>query len=89
MIERKRKAKTYNLASGEGNDFDVELGQDIGSQEEGVVRPQTLEEEVDNWDENAEDWDDVDPKATETGPEGSKTPPSSVEEGVDTKKRND
>jgi len=87
MLERKRRSKSYNLAGGEGDEYDVELGEE--GQEEGVVRPPTLEEEVDNWDENAEDWDDDDPTATETAGEGSKTPPSSVEDGIETKKRND
>jgi len=89
MLERKRKSKTYSFTPGE-DELDVELGEGAGAQEEGVVRGPTLEQEVDNWDENAEDWDADDPTATETPGEGSKTPTSSVEEGaVDTKTRSD
>jgi len=90
MLERKRKSKTYTFAPGENEEFDLELGDDIGTQHEGVIRGQTLDQEVDNWDENAQDWDDDDPTATDTPGEGSKTPSSSVEEGGgDIKARND
>ncbi|KAM5352011.1 hypothetical protein ACJ41O_004734 [Fusarium nematophilum] len=65
MLERKRQRRRYNAVPGEDQD-DVELGE---GQETGVVdapsRPRTLEEEVDNWDENQVDdeWDE------EEGPE--------------------
>ena len=72
---------------------DVELGEDIGQQESGVIRPageQTVEEELDNWDENAEDWDDGEPTEESADGEGQKTPSSSADIGlVDTMKRND
>lgn len=56
MLERKRQGK-YSSVPGE--DGDVELGEGSGSQETGIVREgQTLEQEVDNWDENAEDWEE-------------------------------
>lgn len=66
MLERKRKRRNYDAVPGEIDD-DVELGE---GQESGVVdgpsRPTTLEEEIDNWDENADDdWDD--PPQDETG----------------------
>ncbi|KAJ4388113.1 hypothetical protein N0V93_008718 [Gnomoniopsis smithogilvyi] len=71
MLERKRQRKTYTAVPGEDGDVeeDIELGEGvIGAQESGVVetesagagakRSMTLEEEVDNWDENApDDWD--------------------------------
>jgi len=85
MLERKRQSKSFTLV-GEADDFDIELGDGLGRQEEGVIRNQTLEQELDNWDENAEDWDHDDPTGTETDGEPSKTPTSSVEDGIDTKK---
>ncbi|CAN8105032.1 unnamed protein product [Discula destructiva] len=69
MLERKRLRKTYTAVPGEDGDVeeDIELGEGIiGAQESGVVGGEsaapacnmTLEEEVDNWDENApDDWD--------------------------------
>lgn len=70
MLERKRQRRAYNAVPGE-DEADVELGEGDGlvegGQEEGVTpsagpgRSTTLEEEVDNWDENAIDnWDDAD-----------------------------
>lgn len=58
MIERKRAARGYAAVAGDDIDErDIELGEDVGGQESGVVRP-TVEEELDTWDENAEDeWD--------------------------------
>lgn len=87
MLERKRQAKGYGAVPGED---DVELGESSGEQETGVTgnRPQTLEEEVDNWDENAQDWDEEDGHEGEG--EAKNAPSSSQEDGaVDTKKRND
>ncbi|KAJ3498099.1 hypothetical protein NLG97_g1387 [Lecanicillium saksenae] len=58
MLERRRQMKTYNAVPGEDTE-DLELGE---GHETGVVdsAPQTLEEEVDNWDENApDDWDET------------------------------
>ncbi|KAI1768415.1 hypothetical protein GGR53DRAFT_409120 [Hypoxylon sp. FL1150] len=64
MLERKRLRRQYNAVPGE-EDEDLELGESVGAQEEGVMsaagneRSTTLEEEVDNWDENAVDaWDE-------------------------------
>ena len=85
MLERRRQRKTYNAVPGEDAD-DVELGE---GHETGVVegpsRPRTLEEEVDNWDENApDDWDEED---------GAPAPAKSKESGngdaSDSKKRTD
>ncbi|KAL7910900.1 hypothetical protein GGI35DRAFT_445908 [Trichoderma velutinum] len=67
MLERKRQRKHYDAVPGEDTE-DVELGQ---GQESGItdasIRGRTLEEEVDNWDENAEDnWDDDNASIPET-----------------------
>jgi hypothetical protein len=97
MLERKRLSKSYSLVPGETDeDIDVELGEGIGGghegQESGIIPTQTLEQEVDNWDENAEDWEDDDiptTSGTEEG-EGQKTPGSSVDDAVaEGKKRSD
>jgi hypothetical protein len=61
MLERRRQRKTYNAVPGE-DEGDLELGE---GHETGVTddepRGRTLEEEVDNWDENApDDWDEDD-----------------------------
>lgn len=63
MLERKRQKKQYQVVPGEDVDAaDLELGEGFGAQANGVasVKPsRTLDEEVDNWDENLEDnWDD-------------------------------
>ncbi|KAL7962163.1 hypothetical protein V8C34DRAFT_270943 [Trichoderma compactum] len=67
MLERKRQHKRYDAVPGEDTE-DVELGQ---GQESGITdassRSRTLEEEVDNWDENAQDnWDDDNASIPET-----------------------
>lgn len=77
MLERKRQRKHYDAVPGEDAE-DVELGE---GQESGVLSPstrsRTLEEEVDNWDENAEDnWDDD--NALDTG-----TPSAAAANGAD------
>jgi hypothetical protein len=66
MLERKRKHRQYNPVPGEDEE-DLELGEGSGSHEEGVMsaagneRTVTLEQELDNWDENAVDaWDEED-----------------------------
>jgi len=71
MLERKRRAKTYQAVPGE-DDADVELGE---GHETGVVDSsgtrdgsggvdaggRSLEQEVENWDENqVDDWDEDD-----------------------------
>lgn len=69
MLERKRQRKHYDAVPGEDAE-DVELGE---GQESGILsastRSRTLEEEVDNWDENAEDnWDEDNALETEPPP---------------------
>ena len=60
MLERRRAARGYGAVAGDDLDErDVELGENVGEQESGVVRP-TVEQELDRWDENAEDWEDTD-----------------------------
>jgi hypothetical protein len=70
MLERKRQNKRYTTVPGDDpGDEDIELGEGSGH-EEGVTesgtvpaenRTMSLEEEVDNWDENALDaWDEDD-----------------------------
>lgn len=59
MLERRRQRKHYNAVPGE-DEADLELGE---GHETGVVdaqtRPRTLEDEVDNWDENqVDEWDE-------------------------------
>ena len=89
MLERKRRGKQFDF--GTGDDADLELGEELGDHETPVTRDHTLEEEVDNWDENAEDWEEEEPAAlgTETDGEGQKTPASSVDDVVDVKRRNE
>ncbi|KAH0441942.1 putative VanZ domain protein [Colletotrichum kahawae] len=71
MLERKRRTKTYAPVPGE-DDEDVELGEghetgvieSSGARDGGDVggsNGRTLEQEVDNWDENqVDDWDEDD-----------------------------
>lgn len=89
MLERKRQAKGYSAVAGED---DLELGESSGEQETGVTgnRPQTLEEEVDNWDENAQDWDEDEQEHNEGEGEAKNAPSASQENGaVEGKQRND
>jgi hypothetical protein len=94
MLERKRRAKSLNLASAGLSDFDVELGEGASGQESGVTGAPTLEDEVNNWDENAEDWDDDEPQGASNGVGDGKPPPGSAADAaadgaVDSKARND
>lgn len=70
--ERRRKVK-YSALSGDGVEGDLELGESANGEvgrsrddpdlETGVTpAPRTVEEEIDNWDENVPDeaWDDED-----------------------------
>lgn len=65
MLDRKRQTRYQSVP---GQDItDVELGEGIADQEEGITAPSssargpTLQEEVDNWDENgADEWDEED-----------------------------
>jgi hypothetical protein len=84
MLERKRLAKHYQAVPGD-EDADLELGEGVGAQESGTTTadlpaPQTLDEEVDNWDENVEDAWDEEEHATGTDSvegDGPKTPSAS------------
>lgn len=93
MLERKRLKKNYQTVA--TDDEDLELGEGVGAQESGTtsggVSAPTLEEEVDNWDENAEDAWDEDEHTGGTGSgeiEGQKTPSASSAE-PEPKKRTD
>jgi hypothetical protein len=95
MLERKRLSKNYNLVPGDmDEELDLELGEGVGARDSGQetgITGQTLEQEVDNWDENGEDWEDDDvptTSGTEEG-EGQQTPGSSVDDTVEVKKRTD
>jgi len=72
MLERKRAAKQYHAVSGDeeanaGGLGDVELEESLEERENGVVKSTTLagtslEDQVDNWDENVNDeWDETNP----------------------------
>jgi VanZ family protein len=80
MLERKRLAKNYHAVPGEG-DLDLELGEEAGPQESGTTNDapaRTVEEELDNWDENAEDaWDEEEHAAGTDEGESLKTPSAS------------
>jgi hypothetical protein len=83
MLERKRLAKSYQVVP--GDEADLELGEGVGAQESGTTIadlpvPQSLDEEVDNWDENVEDAWDEEEHATGTESvegDGPKTPSAS------------
>lgn len=102
MIERKRKRKGYTgVPTTEGaEDHNLELGEGVNGQESGIVHHDTapaavsLEQELDNWDENAEDaWDEDDNAAATTdgfAPSGSATVAATEPEDIkDAKKRAD
>jgi VanZ family protein len=90
--ERRRRAKYSVLGHRLGGEGDLELGEAPGSQGAGeneriqdnsiVAAPKTVEDELDNWDENAEDeaWDEDD-DATTGGSAGAKVTPSSSSVG--------
>jgi hypothetical protein len=92
MLERKRLAKTYHAVPGD-EDAELELGEGVGLQESGVTAAtRTLDEEVDNWDENVEDaWDEDEHAggADSAEGEGLETPSASSagEAEGDSKKR--
>ena len=88
MLERKRLAKSYQVVP--GDDGDLELGEGVGTQESGTIAApkRTLDEEVDNWDENVEDnWDDDGHLATDSAGETANTPSASSVGDDDGKKR--
>ncbi|KAI0023365.1 hypothetical protein F4780DRAFT_78151 [Xylariomycetidae sp. FL0641] len=95
MLERKRQRRLYNAVPGE-EPTDLELGEGIGEQEEGITptnahqKTTSLEQEVDNWDENAlDDWDDGDDAGVEMGTSKGKEPEHQAGEAADSKKRAD
>lgn len=91
MLERRRQQKSYTAVPGE-DEGDIELGEghETGIAE-GPPRSRSLEQEVDNWDENApDDWEEDDVTAAAAAPAGGSSkdtvdPP----ESADTKKRAD
>jgi hypothetical protein len=94
MLERKRLAKNYHAVPGDA-DLDLELGEGVGEQESGTtngVPIRTVDEELDNWDENAEDaWDEEEHATGTDEGEGLKTPSASSagDADADQKKRAD
>ncbi|KAF8857069.1 hypothetical protein BDZ45DRAFT_653258 [Acephala macrosclerotiorum] len=96
MLERKRLAKNYQVVPGD-EEADLELGEGIGAQESGTTsvgvpaHTPTLDQEVDNWDENIEDGWDEDEHLDSAEGEGLKTPSASSagEDLGETKKRAD
>jgi hypothetical protein len=87
MLERKRAARGYGAVAGD-DDIDVELGEGIGGQESGVVRPPTVDEELERWDENAEDWETTEPVEPEPASNKSHAQTDEGDMG-DGKERND
>ncbi|OMP88029.1 hypothetical protein BK809_0002786 [Diplodia seriata] len=97
MLERKRRNKHYQAVP--GDDVDVELGENMrdggddgeagGGQESGVVRDpaMTVEEELDNWDENAED--DWAPEEPNGGAESAQAGKGDAAAEQSAKKRDD
>jgi len=76
MLERKRLAKHYTVVPGE-EEHDLELGEGVGAQESGTVAA-TLEDEVENWDENLEDgWEEDEHTADSAEGDDLKTPSAS------------
>lgn len=84
MLERKRAARGYTAVTGEE---DVELGEGVGGQESGIVRP-TVDEELERWDENAEDWETTEPEPA-NGANGNGKARADEHDLGDGKKRND
>ncbi|KAI9789581.1 MAG: hypothetical protein M1835_001549 [Candelina submexicana] len=95
MLDRKRQAKHYHIVPGDEENFDVELGEGVGAQEDGAVESAAslAEGEAENWDAHGDDdWDDEGPAGTESlDGEGPKTPSSGSagDEMADGKKRNE
>jgi VanZ family protein len=90
MLERKRLAKHYQVVPGD-EEADLELGEGVGAQETGIAHATnaTLDQEVENWDENAEDaWDEEHATESVEG-DGPKTPSASSagEAEAESKKR--
>jgi hypothetical protein len=96
MLERRRVQRGYGAVAGDDDAAeDVELGEGVGpAQEEGIVSVdggksgRTLEQEVDNWDENAVDeWDEGDDG--DVGGSSAAAKGKGVEENGDSTKRAD
>lgn len=70
MLDRKRTARGYRSVGGdeelgEEDIDDVELEEGTSAQESGVTpvapREATMEDDLDQWDENEQDWSDDEP----------------------------
>ncbi|CZT42671.1 hypothetical protein WAI453_006891 [Rhynchosporium graminicola] len=94
MLERKRLAKHYQIVPVEEEDLELGdgIGLGVGAQESGEVGAlpgpvqKSVEEELDNWDENMDDGWDEDEHAAATDSaegEGVKTPSASSAGDVD------
>ncbi|GAO18608.1 uncharacterized protein UV8b_05434 [Ustilaginoidea virens] len=93
MLDRKRQRKTYNAVPGDdAEDLELGDGQEIGiTSIEAAASSQarTLEQEVDNWDENAPDeWEDED-GAGSSAPPPYKSKESGAADTGEAKKRTD
>jgi hypothetical protein len=82
MLDRKRTARGYRSVGGdeelgEEDIDDVELEEGTSAHESGITpvapREATMEEDLDQWDENAEDWSDDEP-VTNGSPVAAKPP---------------
>ena len=91
MLQRRRKARGYHLASGTvavGVDRDVELGgldnQETSNQ---ANRIEAMEQKSNSWDENAEDdWDEAEDSDSRTSHQGKQDLTATM--SGDTKKEN-
>jgi len=82
MLDRKRTARGYRSVGGdeelgEEDVEDVELEEGTSAQESGVTpvapREATMEDDLDQWDENEQDWSDDEP-ITNGSPAAAKPP---------------
>lgn len=90
MLDRRRGRKSYTAVPGEEDD-DVELGEghEVGVTD-GPSRQRTLEEEVDNWDENApDDWDEAEATGIDAVPSTDDESDADAPAPGDSKKRTD
>ena len=73
MLERKRQAKHYHVVPSD-EDVDVELGESVnrsGASESAAIVP-SLDDQIDNWDENADDdWDEAEPTEGKSHTQGT------------------
>ena len=88
MLERRRKSRGYHLAPGAAvADRDVELGR-FQSQASNTQakKTETIEQELDNWDENVEDeWDETEDPDLQNS-HGDKQEPRAAKSEITTKK---